>query len=557
MKVKRKGNVILIIVISLILSTSNIFADSVVKENYVGSSRESISITNVDEVNVKVEKEQALNLAKETISKYFNCNVDKTFDERIELYEDDYPVKAYLWNISWDKYNNEEDYHISIRINAETSKVISVHKYFYEHDKVSEIPTIVKKDAKKISDNFLKTFNKELVNEVKYVEDYNKDYHSKDYSFRYVRCHNGLMFDKNHIRITVDGTTGKVISYSENWDYNIEFEKVDDIKSEKLIQDLFYNNIDMNLLYLSDDRGCESVNKVRLVYKREYNDSKNFIDAKTGEFIQYDSKRDTNELSKDEIEKLTLGRSIKRDNKNKLTINEAKEIIEKYSKELLTDYTIESITYWKDSNCNKENDEIYRAELLKGNKKDRYHICLSIDAYTGEIIYYDNYRFEIMDSELKTNSVKSWDECYDIAIRTVAKYYPDKIDQINTKQEYYKSDDYNDFFNFSFNRQINGINYDRDSINVEINGLNGEVVHLTYDWNTNITFPSIDKDKIIDSKKAKEIFFKEYKPVLVYNKGKNDKKVKVIYKLHKECEHPFRYSLIDANSGKLIDYSGK
>jgi hypothetical protein len=365
------------------------------------------------------------------------------------------------------------------------------------------------------------------------------------------------MFDKNHIRTTVDGTTGEVISYSENWDYNIEFEKVDDIKSEKLIQDLFYNNIDMNLLYLSDDRGCESVNKVRLVYKREYNDSKNFIDAKTGEFIQYDSKRDTNELSKDEIEKLTLGRSIKRDNKNKLTINEAKEIIEKYSKELLTDYTIESITYWKDSNCNKENDEIYRAELLKGNKKDRYHICLSIDAYTGEIIYYDNYRFEIMDSELKTNSVKSWDECYDIAIRTVAKYYPDKIDQINTKQEYYKSDDYNDFFNFSFNRQINGINYDRDSINVEINGLNGEVVHLTYDWNTNITFPSIDKDKIIDSKKAKEIFFKEYKPVLVYNKGKNDKKVKVIYKLHKECEHPFRYSLIDANSGKLIDYSGK
>jgi hypothetical protein len=327
---------------------------------------------------------------------------------------------------------------------------------------------------------------------------------------------------------------------------------VQDVKKETDVKELFYNNINMKLTYIANrDYGSNTIKNVRLAYERNDNNNCYYVDAKTGEFdCDNLDKVKSMELSKEEVEELVKGSQVSHKKKNKLNVDEAKKLIEKYVNELSKNAKLQEINYRK-NNHNGISRERYMGYFYIGEDRN---ISIDIDAYTGEIIRYRNFDFE--GNEKRSSSVKSFEDCYDIAIKAIAKYYPDKLSQIDTKQTCYMDMDQSSNYYFHFNRIVNDIEYNDDHITIEIDANTGEVTRLYNDFNTNITFPSTEK--AIGSEKAKEILFNHFKPTLVYIKGENDKKAKLVYILdNKKNEYHWTYNLVDAITGKLINYDGQ
>jgi hypothetical protein len=533
------------IIFSLIVSSLNVFADSI-----TGISTTTMIYSDdsnkLDESNVKIKREEALKFAKETLSKYFNCKIDNTFDEMIELRENRYPVKHYYWDISWDKHVDGNWNSIYVEVNADNGKIENIHKHISsngEYGAQIQMPKILKKEARKISDDFLKHYKSKEFDEIVLKSDNIRS--NKDFNFNYGRVHNGIIFNKNSISITVDGVTGVIIDYNENWNDKITFEKLENIKDKKDVSDLFYKNVKMDLLYIPE---LNNDKKSKLVYCHNYNNGFRVISAKSGEFIKSNSKI-SKKLSADEIDKLIVNKYVTTTKNNKLSTDEAKKIMEKYISELCSSFIIKSIIY--DTEESK-----YRANIVSGKDNNyKREGQLSIDEITGYITNYYIYDYQ---SEEVTSNNKSWEECYDIAIKTLAKYYPNNLKQIDTKEDYIyiNKEDKPKNYLFSFARVANNITMNRNYINIHIDSNTGEVVGISKSWDDNIKFSS--KENIIESEKAKKIFFEKYQPILIYATKADKNKAELMYILQrKDSKNTWEYDYIDAKSGEFLDYKGR
>jgi hypothetical protein len=308
----------------------------------------------------------------------------------------------------------------------------------------------------------------------------------------------------------------------------------------------------MKLTYIPiTEEGSRNIKDAKLAYERDSNCY--YVDAKTGKLDCSDlDKIVSKELSKEEVEELKKGRDIKKQKVSKLTISEAKKVIELYLSELTSGAKVESINYTK-GNHNGINCEQYSGNFPTGGE---WYESIDIDAYTGEIIRYSNY--DLDDREERSKDSKTWEDCYNIAIETIAKYYPDKLSKINTKQIHNTDMDESNSYFFNFFRVVNGIPYNNDHIAIDIDVNTGEILEIYKDWNSNMTFSNAEK--VIGSEEAKKIFFTNYKPTLIYINGENDKKAKLVYVLaNKNAKYKYywRYNLVDAMTGKFVNYEGQ
>lgn len=555
---KNKKSIIAIgIIISILFSTVSVFGEVIVEENISG--QETFL---EDEANVKISREEAIKIAKDVLESHFNFKIDETFRDRISL-ENDYSSNLYIWQITWNKQDDNKSYYISVHINGDTGEVIRFNKDIFDNESKASIPTILKEDARKISNEFLKSFKPDISNNVVLEErNYISTYPTGDYRFDYIRVNNGIKYGSNSVSIRINGNTGEITSYYEKWDYNDEFESSDNIKNKEFIKNSFYNNITMKLLYIPVEEDIYGdIDDVILTYVPSYAKEEDRIYAKSGEFVSNDVYGEVIELTEEEQKSLVTNVD-KRENTTKiLTMDEAKVIIKKYVSELCSEATISSIRYEKNNEPYYSCDEMYTVDLRieKGNSTRGF--SFKVDAYTGDIIEYYNFKIDGL-SDTDTSNNKTWEECYNLAVKAAAKYYPKEFLHVNTKQRGYKNNELSTEYSFYFSRKVNGIDYSRDSLRITVN-VDGKIVGLSKSWNNKIEFP--ETNNIIDSQSAKDLYFEIYDPILIYYKkrnmeGKEDGNVAnlvYILQVKEDFKQYTGYSLIDAKSGKFVDYNGR
>lgn len=578
MKIKRVLGLALTIVLILGAITAFGTPTNVVVERAVPESVSKDADKAVEEA--KISKEEAIKTAKEKAKELFDFEIDdKDFSRRIQFREDYSLMKDYMWDINWSMNNNDKSLHINVWINGDTGKLRRIFKREYFHNQSPpSIANITEDEAKKIVENFIKKINPEEYKKIQLIENQNYPtmYRDTNYRFRYNRVENDIAYDGNYINVEVDGIKGEIIAYEYLWDEKIDFPSasgiIDDSKAEKLIKE----NIDMNLTYIpySDTSPyTEKAKGVKLVYNPRYLNGY-LLDAKKGEIINtannldYEEKtKDLDEKRKNEILKKAVS-SKSTDLEAEMDQQKATQLIKDYIEEIYGEgYEIENLSYVEDENYYESNgSKAWSARFQKQDSGIRQDAGgnISIDALSGNLISVYMYLYSDAYQEEFEPAI-TWEEGYDKAIDTIEKYFPDKIDDIETEVKYVKSTHYVNGkkvqereFHYGFGRLVKGIPYRNNHINISMDIKTGELRSIRYRWDEDVEFP--EAKGTIGADKAEEIYFNFSKPELLYSRiNKNndhsnpDFETKLVYRLT-----PTQYMTgnIDAFTGKFLDHSG-
>ena len=539
-------------------------------------------VEKVDESAAKVSKDKALEIAKAVLKEKFEVSVDEKKSEiNTELTRDYDLGRGYVWEIAFNLNSGEQSVNMQVSVNAQSGRVVRMSRYQYSFRPETPITAaaITQAEAEKIADKFLQQMNPDEYKQLKYIKDdafgvMNMAYTSS-YAFRYMRIINGLEFDRNYVMINVDGVSGKVSSYSFVWN---DIGSVPD-KSEAIdksnAEENFKSGAQFILQYIPvRGRGYfeDPPREVRLAYGLDYT-SGNILDAKSGKPMDYagkeqDEKR-VKDLSDKEREELFNSAAVISKPKGEINKETAEKLLLTAVKGLYgTDYEIEALRY-------SENEQGWGANGKKTwmgqfYKKDDKNMngnrgTALVDAMSGALIYVD--KFDVEEPEKDFQPKVSWEEAYARALKAVARYMPDRIRDIQTKQNFIDNIIYlnnqkivNRVYYFSFPRTVDGIAYGDNSINVEVDAKNGEVKALRGRWTEDLKFP--DSKGIIEKEAAFKTYFENYQPELfytAYEKSENDPSafdVRLAYRL--KSVNPYSTAnYIDAHSGKPLNYLGQ
>ncbi|MGV8980954.1 YcdB/YcdC domain-containing protein [Clostridium sp.] len=542
----------------------------------IKTTKTSNTTTSQDEKNVKISKEKAKEIAKGIIKTYFNTVIDESkFNATSNFNTSNYNgIKTSSWNINWDMYNASKNINISVTLNAETGEVTAANNYERKTNEENTVPTITVKEAEKISDDFVKKIQPKKYSEYN-KKDYSNlgNYGSPNYNFNYVSKVNGIEFDGNNINIEVDGVSGKVVSYYNNWNADLKFPEVKGIVDSKAAVEAFKSETKMSLRYMAFSQNYkyyENKREVKLLYVPEFSKG-NMLDAKDGKFIDPFNTAGTSVIK-------DLNDKEKSDfySKAKVVVTREKAIEEEEAGTLIKSlinkiygegYVIQGLGYQEYAeNIGNSGNKTWNASFSKGDmSKSSEGGNISIDALTGEIVNSYKYSNEDYNTSEKFVAKLSWKDAYAKAIEVVAKYYPDKVKQIKTQQTHYDYSAYDKMgersYNFNFTRLANGIEFNDNGINIGFSAVTGNMNSLNCNWDKTIKFPEV-KDNL-SAKNASDLLLSKYKPVLVYtqiNKSNNPEKpeleIKLAYRLS-DANGMYDYANIDALTGKFLNYNGE
>lgn len=203
------------------------------------------------------------------------------------------------------------------------------------------------------------------------------------------------------------------------------------------------------------------------------------------------------------------------------------------------------------SNYNGKENSSWNINWELYNMNKNINIGVTLNAETGEVIQANNYDRNVNEeSSVPTITVKQAEKISDEFIKRIdPQKFKESIKKDYNNSGYYGSTNYN----FSYVNKVNGIEFESNSIGIEIDGVKGTIVSYYKNWNEGLKFPEI-KD-IVDNKIAIESYKKEAKTNLKYvsfSQNYNDYESKKNIKLVYNTEFINGY-LLDAKNGKILN----
>ncbi len=585
MKSKKTFSLLLSAIITCSLSSTTFGQDINVKNMALVSTTSDSNLQNQN--NSKISEENAKTIAKKALNDYFGITIDDTVYQTNVNFTPNYMNGSnsgnYMWQISWNTNNQQKNVNINVVVDADSGRVINVDNYTYSNNQIPTVATLTEDQAQKIGEDFLTKINPQEFSQCKFVD--NTQFNnliggnSSSYNFSYTRMANGIPFIGDSLSVGVDGVTGKICSYSIKWsDNTIPTLSTDSLISQDKATQTLEDNLKLQPKYIlyRDQYGIADTNQtLKLVYALDTTNGVS-LDAKTGTMIN-NTPVATQVKDLDATEKQSFINSYKTVNKlpKELDSDSAEAIMKQITSAIYGEsYDIQSINYQDMNNGLRTNTSCWSGEFYKKDSTnqlaDRGNII--IDSLTGQLVSIDKFNYGNTGSNDNTNTNQpklSWEQAYDNAIATIEKYFPDKVKDINTQQSYKTNIMYinktlqsSTTYNFNFNRLINGIPYEDDSINMNFNGTTGEITNINNSWTQNLQAPSTNGS--MSQGDAKNIFFGKYTPELVYspvNTSTDPKnsvmEVKPVYSIEGNQQFSAYNNNIDAFTGKFLDYNGQ
>ena len=596
--IKRKSLIFLVIVLLMSGLPMSAFADEVQTipiEKVIVEENQQVK-ENLPEPNISRDK--ALEIAKKSLKDLFSMSVDDPkFNYNIENRRDWSNPDLYVWQMNWN-YNDAAEYvYAHVLLDAMTGKILEISKDGGNYgEPINSLTTLTRDEAEKKAEAFVEKVVPGLLKQTT-LNDNGEEYYrimqggSQPiyYNFNYVRLYDGVKYDTNYINIGIDGATGNIRNFNYRWDELKDMpSKVGIISTEEAAK-IMKDKIQMELIYLPirDQYKYEAIPKnVKLTYRATQN-FVNLIDAKTGTVLDWNGKtRDQNMKSASLTEKqindilknakpIVKKEQITKERAQELALLILQDEVEGTVKINNINY-VEGDSHWEAVGRKAWNiDFTVEKKALKSQDSEEKAMILPmmngrimIDALTEEILAFNNWDYNTPYGQ-DFDPAMSWEEAYTMAIDMVAKYHPDKIDQIKTDQVFYTYGEYVDGkeippmeYYFNFPRKVNGVLYEENSINVSFNNRTGKMQNLTCRWQEEVNFPAVGKALTNDEAKnvllqynGVEMAYYRFNLSTDYQNPKYE--TKLIYRLSPEKPQFNMYMMMDALSGKPIDYNGK
>lgn len=221
-----------------------------------------------------ISKEAAIEIVKKYISipDGFKLNYSN-------LYEDyDNPGQK-IWNITWNKSNDEgESGSVYARVNAVTSELLSFDYYSYDKPSQEFKQNYDRAAAQTQAEAFLNKFQPDRFANVK-LEETEEDIEFPEkverHYFDYTRLVDDIPYQANGFDLTVDAENGMVTSYRMQWQER-NFPSADGVLSKADAEERFLNNIGLELSYVLIYQPKQETRDYQLVYKVKNSNSYNF-----------------------------------------------------------------------------------------------------------------------------------------------------------------------------------------------------------------------------------------------------------------------------------------
>lgn len=468
-----------------------------------------------------------------------------------------------LWYLNWNSSLGTGS-NISVTVDAATGEIISMSHWENTYTPAKKIPKYTREEALKVAENLVKTLHPDKFKATELMPDYQNNYriyyNTDTYSFNFMRKISGIAFQDNGMQVQIDKNTLKVKYFNLEWDTTmpipdstkaINADEAKKIYAEKLGIELAYQMIYPN-------NGGDP--KLILVYNQK--NSNYPIDAMTGEIIKQPYYGPMYGMQ----EKYAMGgdaavsyaptpqeQKVIDDSSKYISREKALEALGKYLN-IESKYKMEHSSLYGGYNNENAAWSFSWSYNDKDNKTYSY-MYGSVDAVTGEV---KSFSISGSDDQKPGTAPKyTKEQCREIAEKFLKETQPEKFKNSEYREPYY--DVYTEpqnivYYNMYYIRKENGISAPFNNLNVTVNAYTGKVTGFNMAWQ-NLEFP--DTAGIISLEDAYKTLYAKHDLVLKYirvynyslNNGSNE--IRLAYMLNDY------YGMIDAKSGKFIDYNGK
>ncbi len=249
----------------------------------------------------------------------------------------------------------------------------------------------------------------------------------------------------------------------------------------------------------------------------------------------------------------------KEESSAKISKDKAKEIALKVIKDTFNvDAQGENLDYNIDFGPDGYNGQnyVWYVSWSKYNDNQDKSFNITVDAQNGNIVGLNKYEYSYEKEDKKATITQE-------KAKEIAESYIKKIDEEKFKEVQYVKDYYSDkegseealgSYYFRYVRMVNGVEFDRDAIYVEVDGIKGDIISYGYSWGENIEFPSTEG--VISKEKALEVLKQNIEMKLSYLPTYDEKSdsgegsnIKLVYN-----PDYTKGSMVEAKEGKMIDW---
>ncbi|OPX01040.1 PepSY domain-containing protein [Geobacillus proteiniphilus] len=540
----------------LIASTGPMTAKAAEKGIYLPPQQKlyqqaGINSTAIDMEEIKISKEQAIEIAKKTI------HIEKDYKFQGITFSTQWYGNQPVWQMSW--YKEDKGYHgISITVNAQTGNVVNIYIYHDQDGNMPFPPKVSYEQAVDVAKQYIQKMYPDKLKELVIDERLKKQQsrlpygERRFYAIRFYQLVNDVPYYDNNIMIAIDGNGG-IRNFQYNWNDEVTFEKKENIISLDEARKLLKDRMELELRYQPVG---SSKQFPKLIYVPKTNPYAYYqanlnavIDAHTGKFIDMYGKPVEEPAPMDDKPLAETAVPLP-PRSQELTQKEAVETV-KRTMELPDSIELDSVNY------EDRGDASAWVLSFKNSREDSNVMYAEINAKTGELTRFER-NVMYKESEANKNPQVNYtkEQALEIAKRLVKRAAPDKVDRLyaTVPQEVrYDNKTPPLFYEIYFYRKENGIPVQGQGISVAVSAETGEIIRFFTEW-SNGSFPL--PNKIIPLEQAKEMYIEDKKLALSYfttltMNEKNNQTAVLVYQPTPSWEEKY----LDAVDGKWKDLS--
>lgn len=261
-------------------------------------------IENIEEIESLLSK----NELSATISKMYDAAISsfkvKSVDYRQTGNAESgkkYEARVYLTNGDKESANAVFD--------AKTGELKSLYTYLaYNPDKK---PVKKRADMKKVAERFVSEWASD-VSEKAYL--FGEDDEKSGGYFGFTHSENGIEYQGNRVSIRVDESTGKILSFTKNWDNEIVFDSPEKIISKEEATEKYVAAAGTYLCYIANKRemyATDNAGELALVYRFD-DEAPAYVDAKSGVCYDWSMGQEQKTAQKYEIQEDIRGHWVEK-----------------------------------------------------------------------------------------------------------------------------------------------------------------------------------------------------------------------------------------------------